>query len=207
MKSKKQANKSKTKMRAKHNRPGDKAPSTSITTIPVGLPLEGQALERKVAEVLCERFRNADERTLLRNQCQGAGHEEIEAAIVSPRVQNIVEPVTQAFALEQTIAVIRLLLCNARAALESKKPTSAQVTALKIVFETIAEKIMARIGGGLWKELTDVLSISDFEKSVMEDTLQLVRRLRAPATAELQDFKDQASAKREPSEQSGTEGG
>jgi hypothetical protein len=180
MKNRKQSKKLKTKARAKHNRPSDEAPSTVFTTIPVGPPLEGRALEQKVAEVLCQRFRKTAERTSLRRKCQSAGHEAIEAAIVSPGVQNIVEPVTQAFALEQTIAVIRLLLCNARAALESEKPTSAQVTALKIVFETLAEKMLARIGGGLWKESAGLFAFSDYEKCLIENLLQTVRGQRTP---------------------------
>ena len=180
MKNKKQAKKLKTKAGAKHNRPSEKAPSTVFTTIPVGPPLEGQALEQRVAEVLCERFRQAGERTSLRERCQGAGHEEIEAAIVSPRVRSVVEPVAQAHALEQTIAVIRLLLCNARAALESEKPTSAQVMALRIVFETLVKAMLERIGGELWKESTGQPVLSDYEKSLIENLLQTVRGQRTP---------------------------
>jgi hypothetical protein len=143
-------------------------------------PLAGEELERKVADVLCVRFRETPERIALRKECQGAEHTAIEAAVVSPRVQSIVEPVAQASALEHAIAVLQLLFSSAKAALECEKPTPAQIIALKILIGVLAEKMMQRIEGRVWKESTGVLFFSDFERSVVENVVQLMRRTRAP---------------------------
>lgn len=186
MKKKRHPKKSNTKATAEDSRAVVKSPARDSVSEPGGPPLTGEALELKVAEVLCGSFRKTEARDSLSKACRGAEQTAIEAAIVSPRVQNVVEPVTQAFALEQTIAVIHLLLCNARAALESEKPTPAQVTALKIVFETLAEKMLARIGGGLWKESAGLLVFSDYEKSLIENLLQTVRGQRTPVAEDPQ---------------------
>ncbi|HEV8383928.1 MAG TPA: hypothetical protein VGQ11_03580 [Candidatus Acidoferrales bacterium] len=153
----------------------------AVAAKPTGPPLEGEALEQVVAAVLCRKFRETPGRVLLREGCRGVEHSAIEAAIVSPTVQGIVEPVMKAFTLEQTVAVICLLLISARAALESEKPTPAQVAALKIVFETVVERPMTRIGGNLWDETPGNFHFSDYEKSLVDNLLALVRAQRAPA--------------------------
>jgi len=182
MKNKKQSKMQRAKASIKREKPFVEALAAVIALKPAGPPLAGEALEAKVAEVLCERFRGAAERAELRKECRGADHAAIEAAIVSSRVQNVVKPVAKASALEHAIAVLRLLLFSAKAALENEKPTTAQITALKIIFEVLVEKMMEPFGDGLWKESTGVLFFSDFERSVVEDTLRLIRQLRAPAS-------------------------
>jgi len=183
---KKQSKKARAKAAVKREKPFVEAPAGVSVSKPAGPPLAGEALEEKVAEVLCERFRRAAERAALREKCQGAEHAAIEAAIVSPRVRTSVEPVAQAYALEHAISVLQLFFSNAKAALENEKPTAAQITALKIVFEVLVEKMMERIVGGLWQESAGVFFSSDFEKSVVENMLQLLRGQKAPAADELQ---------------------
>jgi hypothetical protein len=182
MKNMKQSKKPRAKAVVKREKPLVEAPAAVSVTKPAGPPLAGEALEQKVAEVLCVKFRETAERASLREECQGADDAAIETAIVSPRVKGVVEPVARAFALEQSVAVIRLLLTNARLALESEKPTAAQILALKIVFETFVEKIMASIGGGLWQDAFSLLGFSDYEKSLIENLMQLVRGQRAPVS-------------------------
>ena len=181
MKNKKASSKPKSKA-ARGNRPPIVDAHAPAVPPPSGPPLVGEELERKVAEVLCARFRRAAEREELRKACQGADDVAIEAAIVSLRVQELVKPVAKASALEHAIAVLQLILFSAKAALENEKPTAAQITALKILVEVLVEKMMEPFGQGLWKESAEVLFSSDFERSVVEDTLRLIRQLRAPAS-------------------------
>lgn len=192
----------------KHNaKPAPKSPPPEISVpAPTIAPLAGEALELKVAETMCEGFRASDARKALREACNGAEHSAIEAAIVSPRVKAIVEPVSRAFALEESVAVIRLLLSNARAALTAEKPTPAQILALKIVFETIVEKMMSGIGGGLWQDGFNFLGLSELEKSVVEDSLQLMRRLSDRGASDSENREILASATREPVAQLAAEG-
>jgi hypothetical protein len=180
MKNKKQSKMQRAKASIKCEKPFMEAPAAVIALKPAGPPLAGEALEAKVAEVLCERFRGAAERAELRKECRGADHAAIEAAIVSPRVQTAVEPVAHAYALEQVIAVLQLLFSSARAALENKKPSAAQVAALKIIVEILVGKLIERIGGGLWKESIGLLDFSDYEKSLIKNLLQTVRGQRTP---------------------------
>ena len=112
-------------------------PSAVTASKPAGPPLQGDALEQKVAEVLCQRFRRSDDRAKLRIECQGAEDPAIEAAIISSRVQDVVRPVAKASSLEHAIAVLQLILFSAKAALENEKPTTAQITALKIFVEIL----------------------------------------------------------------------
>jgi hypothetical protein len=180
MKNKKHPKKSNAKATAEQRRAVVKPPAQESIAVPSGPPLAGEELERKIAAEMCAGFRETKAREGLRTACNGAEQSAIEAAIVSPRVKAEVEPVAQAFALEQSIAVIRLLLSSARAALEVDKPTPAQILALKIVFETLVEKKMSRIGGALWQESFGLLGFSDHEKSLIENLIQLERGQRAP---------------------------
>lgn len=186
MKNKKQSKKPRANAAVKREKPFVEAPAAVSASKPAGPPLAGEALEEQVAEVLCEKFRRAAERASLRDKCHGAEHAAIEAAIVSPRVRTAVEPVAQAYALEHAISVLQLLFSKAKAALESEKPTAAQITALKIVFEILVEKMMERIAGGLWKESTGLLVFSDYEKSLIENLLQTVRGQRTPVAEDPQ---------------------
>lgn len=199
--------------RSASNRRGksiQKETSSVTASKPAGPPLQGEALELKVAEVLCQRFRCSDDRAKLRIACQGAEDPAIEAAIVSSRVQNVVMPVAKASSLEHAIAVLQLILFSAKAALENEKPTTAQITALKIVFEVLVEKMMQPFGDGLWKESAGVLFSSDFERSVVEDTLRLIRQLQAPASKDLlaasEDAENAAKANPGPSDPPGLSG-
>ncbi len=180
MKNKKHSKKPRARAAVKREMPFVEAPAAVFAPKFAGPPLAGEELESKVADEMCAGFRATNAREGLRIACNGAEQSAIEAAIVSPRVKGTVEPVAQAFALEQCIAVIRLLLSNARAALEVDKPTPAQILALKIVFETLVEKMMGRIGGGLWQESFSLLGFSDYEKSLIENLMQLVRGQRTP---------------------------
>ena len=192
MKKRTQRKVSKPNASSKRQRPKLEALALDSAPVPGGPPLEGEALEVKVAEAMCAGFRATDARVSLRSTCGGAEQAAIESAIVSPRVKSVVESVAQAFAIEQTIAVIRLLLCNARAALEVEKPTPAQITALKIVFESVVEKMLERIGGGMWKESTGLLGFSDYEMSLIENLVQLVRGQRTPVAEAPQRAPDSA---------------
>lgn len=194
MKNKKEAKKLKSKAARRNSRPIVDAPAPAVPPPPSSPPLAGEELERKIADVLCIRFRETPDRAVLRKVCQGAEHTAIEEAIVSPRVKAAVEPVAQAFALEHCIDVLRLLLSNARAALTVEKPTPAQILSLKIVFETLVEKMMGRIGGGLWQEAFSLLGFSDHEKSLIENLIQLVRGQRAPVPEALQAAADPAES-------------
>ena len=180
MKNKKAAMKLQSKAARRNPRPIVDAPPPAVPSKPSGPPLTGEALETKIAAEMCTGFRATKAREALRLACGGAEESAIEAAIVSPRVKGVVEPVARAFALEQSVAVIRLLLTNARLALESDKPTPAQILALKIVFETFVEKMMASIGGGLWQEAFSLLGFSDREKCLIENLIQLERGQRPP---------------------------
>ncbi len=184
MKKKRQPRKSNAKALAENRRALVNAPASFTEPEPSRPPLAGEALELKVAEVLCGSFRTTAGRDSLRQKCQGADDPAIEAAIVSPRVRTVVEPVARAYALEQVIAVLQLLFSGARDALEKEKPTSAQLTALKIIFEVVVEKLLERIWGGTWQESAGVLFTSDFEKSIVDNMLQLVRRQKAPVAEE-----------------------
>ena len=195
MKNKKEAKKFQSKAARRHPRPTPDAPPPVVLSTPSGPPLAGEELELKVAEVLCARFRKAAERAELRKECRGADDAGIEAAIVSPRVQNIVKPVAKASTLEHAIAVLQLIFFGAKAALENEKPTAAQITALKILVEVLVEKMLEPFGQGLWKESGDILFTSDFERNVVEDTLRLIRQLRVPASdVSLEASADAASA-------------
>jgi hypothetical protein len=184
MKNKKQSKKPRAKAAVKREKPFVEAPAAVSAPKPAGPPLAGEELERKVAEILCVRFRETADRASLQEKCQGADDAAIEAAIVSLRVRTAVEPVAQAYALEQVIAVLQLLLSGARAALEDSKPTAAQIAALKIIVEVLVEKLLEKVWGGVWQEAAAALFASPFEQSVVENMLQLLRGHKAPADAE-----------------------
>lgn len=192
MKNKKEAKKLQSKSARRNPRPTPDAPPPAVPSTPSGPPLAGEALESKIAQEMCVGFRATKARQDLRIACGCAEESAIEAAIVSPRVKGVVEPVARAFALEQSVAVIRLLLSSARAALEVDKPTPAQILALKIVFETFVEKMMAGIGGGLWQEAFSLLGFSDREKSLIENLIQLERGQRTPVPEALHASADPA---------------
>ena len=179
---------------ARNSRPERPAPAPPPAAPSAAPLLEGEALERKVAEKMCEGFRATDARTALRVACGGAEQTAIEAAIVSPRVKGVVEPVTRAFALEHSVAILHSTFCKARAALESPKPTAAEITALKIVVEIFIEKMMERIEGGLWQESFSLLGFSDYEKTLIENLMLLVRGQRTPVSEAPQHASDSAES-------------
>ncbi len=190
MKNRKQRKIAKSKAADKRQQPNVKTPALDPAPESLGPPLEGEALEIRVAETMCEGFRKTDARASLRKACNGATQAAIETAIVSPRVKSVVEPVTRAFALEHSVAILHTTFSKAKRALESEKPTAAEITALKIVMEIFIEKMMERIEGGLWQESFSLLGFSDYEKSLIENLVQLVRGQRTPVADDSQGSPD-----------------
>jgi len=186
MKNKKAAKKLQSKAARRNPRPTVDAPSPAVPSTPSGPPLTGEALEIKVADKLCEDFRATEARKALQAACNGADDDAIEAAILSPRVRSIVEPVSRAFSFEHAVAILRATFCKARHALETDKPTPAELTALKIIIQVFIEKMLERIEAGFGQEAFSLLGFSDHEKSLIENMIQLVRGQRAPVPETLQ---------------------
>ena len=178
MKKKRSSKHSQMKTDAKKQRPAPAKPAP--ISPPAQSPLSGEALELRVAGKMCEGFRATEARALLREACHGADDAAIEAAIVSPRVKKLVDPVTRAFALEHSVAILQTTFCKARIALVSQKPTPAEILALKIIIQVFLEKMMERIEGSMWEEAFSLLGFSDYEKSLIENLIQLERGLREP---------------------------
>ena len=180
MKNKKEAKKLHSKAARRNPRPVMDAPPPAVPSTPSGPPLSGEALEIKVADKLCEDFRATEARKALQAACSGADDDAIEAAILSPRVRSIVEPVSRAFSFEHAVAILRATFCKARHALETDKPTPSELTALKIIIQVFIEKMLERIEAGFGQEAFNLLGFSDHEKSLIENMIQLVRGQRAP---------------------------
>ncbi len=180
MKKRKQFRKSNAKAAVQREKPCVEAPAVVSASKPAGPPLAGEALELKVADKLCEDFRATEARKALQAACNGADADAIEAAILSPRVRSIVEPVSRAFSFEHAVAILRATFCKARRALETDKPTPAELTALKIIIQVFIEKMLERIEAGFGQEAFSLLGFSDHEKSLIENMIQLVRGQRAP---------------------------
>ncbi len=182
------------KTRIKHDKPAKETAVPISAPEPAGPPLTGAELELTIAEVMCRKFRDTPERKAMRKESKNADNSAIEAAIVSPGVRAIVEPVACAYALEQAIAVLHLLFFCARALLESEKTSAGQGTALKTIIEVIVEKLLQRIVGDLLAEPSAALFSSAFEQSVVENMLQLLRGQRAPAAHTPQQTVENAGA-------------
>ena len=186
MKNKRHSKSSRAKAAARTQRPVVPVPASPLAPPPAVAPLAGEALERRVAEHMCKGFRATDARTALREACNGAEDSAIEAALVSRHVKSVVEPVSRAFAIEHSVAILQTTFCKARAALTSEKPTPAEILALKIVVGIFIERMMERIEGGLWQDSLSLLGFSDHEKSLIENLIQLERGQREPVAEDPQ---------------------
>lgn len=77
------------------------------------VPLAGEALEWRVAACIAEVFRGSDLRRKLRDETCSAD-EDIEEALLSPRVAAALRQAARAFVAEQTPLILSLIFCEAQ---------------------------------------------------------------------------------------------
>lgn len=143
-------------------------------TKPAGPPLAGAELNVSIARVLCEKYRNTPERKAMRKTSRGASDEAIEAALASPEVRQMVQPAATAYVLEQSFVLLLLIYSRSRTLLESDKGSSGQ-TALKIAAEGSVEGFLELAVEGLKLVKLAVAFSSEFERSVAEGVLRVLR--------------------------------